>query len=65
VEEFINTRSAESGTDEIATAALLGNWLRDRYLLRAGVPVTTDEHHRVMSTIGLSACSKGCGHSSR
>jgi CGNR zinc finger/Putative stress-induced transcription regulator len=48
VAELINTRSAEFGTDEIATPALLANWLRDRYLLRAGVPVTTDEHHRTV-----------------
>jgi hypothetical protein len=48
VEELINTRSAESGTDEIATPAQLAGWLRDRYLLPAGVPVTIDEHHRAL-----------------
>ena len=48
VAELINTRSVESGTDEIATPALLASWLRDRHLLRAGVPVTFDEHHRAI-----------------
>ena len=48
VAELINTRSAQFGTDKIATPALLAGWLQDRYLLRAGVPVTIDEHHRTV-----------------
>jgi predicted RNA-binding Zn ribbon-like protein len=45
-EELVNTRSIETGRDEIATPALLASWLRDRRLLPAGVPVTSDEHDR-------------------
>ena len=48
VEEFINTRSVESGTDEIGTPALLTSWLWHRDLLPAGVRVTVDEHHRAL-----------------
>lgn len=46
VAELINTRSVRFGTDKIGTPALLASWLQDRHLLRAGVPVTIDEHHR-------------------
>src|SRR6266699_3754411 len=35
IEELVNTRSVETGSDEIPTPALLGNWLRDRRLLPA------------------------------
>jgi predicted RNA-binding Zn ribbon-like protein len=48
VEEFINTRSMESGTDEIAAPALLTGWLRHRDLLPAGVLVNIDEHYRAL-----------------
>ncbi len=48
IEELVNTRSVETGSDEIPTPALLGNWLRDRRLLPAGVPVTADEHDRAV-----------------
>jgi predicted RNA-binding Zn ribbon-like protein len=48
VEEFINTRSMESGTDEIAAPALLTAWLRHQDLLPAGVLVNIDEHYRAL-----------------
>lgn len=48
VEEFINTRSVESGTDEIGTPALLASWLWHRDLLPAGIRVSIDEHHRAL-----------------
>jgi hypothetical protein len=48
MEELVNTRSIETGSDEIATPGLLASWLRDRRLLPAGVPVTSDEHDRVV-----------------
>ena len=48
LEELVNTRSIETGRDEIATPGLLGSWLRDRRLLPAGVPVTAEEHDRAV-----------------
>jgi predicted RNA-binding Zn ribbon-like protein len=48
LEELVNTRSIETGRDEIATPDLLGSWLRDRRLLPAGVPVTAEEHDRAV-----------------
>jgi predicted RNA-binding Zn ribbon-like protein len=48
LEELVNTRSIQTGRDEIATPGLLGSWLRDRRLLPAGVPVTAEEHDRAV-----------------
>jgi predicted RNA-binding Zn ribbon-like protein len=62
VEELINTRSVESGTDEIATPVLLATWLRDRFLLPAGVSVTSDEHQRaIRAREGLRALAAANG----
>jgi predicted RNA-binding Zn ribbon-like protein len=48
IEEFVNTRSVEFGTDEIATAEALGGWLAERRLAPAGRPVTAAEHDRAL-----------------
>jgi predicted RNA-binding Zn ribbon-like protein len=48
VEDFLNTRSVELGTDDVGTPAALGEWLRDRGLLTAGSPVGPDDLRRAV-----------------
>ena len=48
MEELVNTRSIEAGSDEIATPDRLASWLRDCLLLPPGVPVTAQEHDRAV-----------------
>jgi predicted RNA-binding Zn ribbon-like protein len=48
IEELVNTRSVEFGTDEISTAGAFADWLRARGLLADGGTVTADEHDRAL-----------------
>ena len=48
VEDFVNTRSVEFGTDDLATPEALGEWLRARDLLAAGAPVGPAELRRTV-----------------
>jgi predicted RNA-binding Zn ribbon-like protein len=42
--DFVNTADLEAGTDELATAAALGEWLAQRRLLPAAAAPTAAEH---------------------
>jgi predicted RNA-binding Zn ribbon-like protein len=48
VEELVNTRSVEFGTDEVATPAALARWLIERGLLPADGAVTARDHRRAL-----------------
>ena len=48
VEDFINTRSIELGSDDIADRAALAGWLRERKLLPPGTTVTPAGHRRAV-----------------
>jgi len=48
VEEFVNTRSAETATDDVADPAALAGWLAERGLLAEGARVTPGEHRRAL-----------------
>jgi predicted RNA-binding Zn ribbon-like protein len=48
VEEFVNTRSAEMGTDDVADPAALAQWLAQRGLVPADTRLTAAEHGRAL-----------------
>jgi predicted RNA-binding Zn ribbon-like protein len=48
IEELVNTRSVEFGTDEIATPGALADWLRAHGLLADDRTVTDAEHDRAL-----------------
>jgi predicted RNA-binding Zn ribbon-like protein len=48
VEEFVNTRSVEFGTDDVATPDALGEWLRARGLVAEDAPVDAAHHARAL-----------------
>ena len=48
VQLFVNTNDLETGPDLIPDARALRDWLHDRGLLAADVPVTDDDHARAI-----------------
>jgi predicted RNA-binding Zn ribbon-like protein len=48
IEEFVNTRSAETGTDDIGDPAALAGWLVKRDLLPESTRLTAAEHRRAL-----------------
>jgi predicted RNA-binding Zn ribbon-like protein len=48
VEDFVNTRSVELVTDDLGDPDALGEWLRGRGLLAAGVTVRPDDLRRAV-----------------
>lgn len=48
VEEFVNSRSAEMRTDDVADPAALAGWLAERDLAPEGIRVTAGEHRRAL-----------------
>ncbi len=48
LEAFVNTRSIELGTDEIASPLTLAAWLAERGLLAGRARVTADSHRRAL-----------------
>ncbi|MGH3715406.1 MAG: ABATE domain-containing protein, partial [Micromonosporaceae bacterium] len=48
VEQFVNTRCEEYEIDETPTPEALGGWLRERRLLRDGVPVGEADHEKAL-----------------
>ena len=48
VEELVNTRSVELGTDDVATPGELASWLQERGLLPPAARVTPAAHARAL-----------------
>ena len=55
VEELVNTRSIELGTDDVSTPAALGRWLDDRGLATGGAVTARDHRRAIRLREGLRA----------
>jgi predicted RNA-binding Zn ribbon-like protein len=62
IEDFVNTRSIELGTDDLATPDALASWLRERGLLPRSARVTAAAQRRALTfRQGLRALIAGEG----